>query len=457
MNRGIFWFRRDLRLADNPALDRACRAHDELLLVHIDEGGAGTQDASRAWLRKSLAALGADIERRGGRLHLLGGDAEKLLPMAAAACGANAVHVSALHEPAADARDARLAATLSRGGVALRRSAGRLLGDPGSVLTRSDAPYKVFTPFLKAAMPTWRHRDRSPPEHLARVDLPQELQRLEATIPAPQPAWDRGFWEMWSPGEAGARERLRIFLDKLDGYACARDRPALDGTSRLSPHLHFGEIAPGRVLDAVRERGGADADKFAAELGWREFAYYVLHHWPQSTRENFNPRFDALRWCEDARGLEAWKRGRTGVPLVDAGMRQLWHEGWMHNRVRMVVASWLTKHMGLHWLHGAGWFMHALADADLASNALGWQWVAGTGVDAAPYFRVFNPVTQSRRFDPDGDYIRRWVPELRALDAKAIHAPWEGGNSPRGYPLRPIVDLAKGRADALARLAATAR
>jgi deoxyribodipyrimidine photo-lyase len=457
MNRGIFWFRRDLRLADHPALDRACRAHDELLLLYIDEAGERAADASRAWLHKSLAALGADIERRGGRLHLLAGEAETLLPMAAAACGANAVHVSALHEPAADARDARLAATLAGNGVALRRSAGRLLGDPDAVLGKSGAPYKVFTPYLKAAMPGWRLRERPPPERLACVPLPEALRSFAATIAPPRPAWDRGFWDAWSPGEAAARERLQEFLDRLDDYPGARDLPAVDGTSRLSPHLHFGEIGPGRVLAAARGRGGAGADKLAAELGWREFAYYVLHHWPRSIRENFNPRFDAMGWREDAAGLEAWKRGRTGVPLVDAGMRQLWREGWMHNRVRMVVASWLTKHMGLHWAHGADWFMHTLVDADLANNALGWQWVAGTGVDAAPYFRVFNPVTQSRRFDPDGEYIRRWVPELRRLDARAIHAPWESGAKPNGYPPRPMVDLARGRAGALARLADTAR
>ncbi|RYF38902.1 MAG: deoxyribodipyrimidine photo-lyase, partial [Comamonadaceae bacterium] len=201
------------------------------------------------------------------------------------------------------------------------------------------------------------------------------------------------------------------------------------------------------------EQGGPGTDKFIAELGWREFAYYVLHHWPGSTTGNFNPKFDAMPWRDAPDELEAWQRGRTGVPLVDAGMRQLWHEGWMHNRVRMVVASYLTKHMGIDWRQGATWFMRTLVDADLASNTLGWQWVAGTGVDAAPYFRIFNPVTQSRRFDHQGDYIRRWVPELRDLDAAAIHAPWEQGRRIAGYPSKPIVDLATGRDQALARLA----
>lgn len=457
MDRGIFWFRRDLRLADNPALERACDSHAELLLVYIDEGGAGTCDASRAWLRASLAALAADIEHRGGRLHVLGGDAEALLPALAVACGAEAVHISALHEPGADARDARLAARLARENVSLRRAGGRVMTDADGVLSGGGSPYRVFTPFLKAAAPTWRTRHRAAPRRMACCEIPRGSDWAATEIAAPRPRWDAGFWKAWTPGEAGAQRRLHDFLDRLDAYPAERDFPSVEATSRLSPHLHFGEIAPARALHAARERGGTGADKFIAELGWREFAYYVLHHWPDSLRANFNPRFDALPWREDAAGLEAWKRGRTGVPLVDAGMRQLWHEGWMHNRVRMVAASWLTKHMGLHWAHGAHWFMHTLVDADLASNTLGWQWVAGTGADAAPYFRVFNPVTQSRRFDPDGDYIRRWVPELRALDAKAIHAPWESGATPRGYPSRPLVDLSEGRADALARLARASR
>jgi deoxyribodipyrimidine photo-lyase len=457
MNRGIHWFRRDLRLADNPALQRAIESHAQLLFVYIDEGARGRHDASRAWLRKSLASLAGDIGRRGGRLHVLAGDPETLLPMAAQACRANAVHVSALHEPEADARDARIARLLARHGVALRRARGRVLTDAEAVLSGSGTPYRVFTPFLKAAEPTWRMRARTAPQRLECCELPDALRPMETTVAEPRPRWDEGFWEAWTPGEAGAEQRLDAFLARLDAYPAERDLPAVEATSRLSPHLHFGEISPGRVLHAARERGGSGAGKFVAELGWREFAYYVLHHWPDSLRANFNPRFDAMRWRDDAAGLEAWKRGRTGVPLVDAGMRQLWHQGWMHNRVRMVVASWLTKHMGLHWTHGADWFLHTLVDADLANNALGWQWVAGTGVDAAPYFRVFNPATQSRRFDPEGDYIRRWVPELRALDAKSIHAPWDSGATPRGYPARPIVGLAQGRAEALARLARTAR
>ena len=452
MSRGIFWFRRDLRLADHPALARACLSHDELLLVYIDDAAGRSCNASRAWLAKSLQSLSGEIRKRGGTLHVLAGQPESLLPRLAAGIGASAVHVSALQEPAADMRDARLSALLAREGVALRRAGGRLLTDADRVRTRNESPYRVFTPFLKAASPTWRHQPRAAPERFCAPALPGDLAAALRPVGGPNPGWDRGFWQAWTPGEAGARRRLDGFMERLDAYPVDRDIPAIDGTSRLSPHLHFGEISPGAALDAARERGGEGADKFIAELGWREFAYYVLHHWPDSGERNFNPRFDPMPWREDPVGLLAWQRGCTGVPLVDAGMRQLWQEGWMHNRVRMVVASWLTKHMGLHWRQGAAWFMHTLVDADSANNALGWQWVAGTGVDAAPYYRIFNPVTQSRKFDPDGVYLRRWLPEIATLDDSTIHAPWEAESVPGGYPSRPLVDLAKGRADALERL-----
>ena len=332
------------------------------------------------------------------------------------------------------------------------RAGGRLLTDADQVRSKTDAPYRVFTPFLKTALPTWRYRPRPAPEQFSCFELPADLACTQAVIGPPSPVWDSEFWTTWQPGEANALRRLHGFLEHLDDYPDDRDRPGIDGTSRISPYLHFGEISPGKILEAARARGGTGMDKFIAELGWREFAYYVLQHWPGSTTANFNSKFDEMAWRDDPQGLHAWKQGRTGVPLVDAGMRQLWQEGWMHNRVRMVVASWLTKHMGIHWLEGAEWFAHTLLDADLASNTLGWQWVAGTGVDAAPYYRIFNPVTQSRKFDPRGDYIRRWVPELRALGDAAIHAPWEAGIAVPGYPSRPIVDLAAGRADALARM-----
>lgn len=457
MTPGIYWFRRDLRLADNPALARALASHEAVLFVYIDETAGSPYDASRAWLRKSLEALAHDIRERGGVLHVLNGNADDLLPRLALALGASAVHFSTLHEPAADTRDRQLTHALSTVGVRVLRNGGRVLTDFDQVRSKTDSVYRVFTPFFKTAVPTWRHVAIEAPADLPSVELPSGADWPVAALPAPAQGWDTGFWLESRPGEQGAHARLQTFMSDIDRYPQVRDVPALDATSRLSAHLHFGEISPGRILATVRGHGGEGAQKFLAELGWREFAYYVLHHWPESVRENFNPRFNAMQWREDPEGLKAWQEGRTGVPLVDAGMRQLWRQGRMHNRVRMVVASWLTKHLGIHWRHGAEWFMHTLVDADLANNSLGWQWVAGTGVDAAPYFRIFNPVSQSRKFDPSGDYLRRWLPELAALDDRTIHAPWMCGVRVAGYPAAPNVDLHAGREAALARFALTAR
>lgn len=454
MSSGIVWFRCDLRLADHPALHRAMQECDALACVYIDAPGEDGEDASRAWLRRSLEALGEALAARGGALHVLRGDPATLLPRLAETLDARAMYASRLHEPEADARDERIAATLRRDGRAFIRLGGRLLTDDDAVMTRAGTPFRVFTPFQRAARPTWRPRPLPAPVRIPGISMPALSWLRPHRIPAPRPAWDAEFWTAWVPGEQGAALRLAEFLPRLPRYAEDRDLPAQALTSRLSPHLHFGEIAPGAVLSAIEARPGEGADKFTAELGWREFAYYVLAHWPHTVRENFDPRFDGMAWTRDEAAFDEWRTGRTGVPIVDAGMRQLWRTGWMHNRVRMIAASYLAKHIGIDWRRGAEWFRRTLVDADLASNTLGWQWVAGSGVDAAPYYRVFNPVLQSRKFDPAGDYIRRWVPELSALPAGQVHAPWESGHAPRGYPARPVVGPGEGRARALAAFAA---
>ncbi len=443
------WFRRDLRLADQPALQQALLECESVLMVYIDDFDAdpGSGDASRAWLRRSLDALSGDVAARGGRLHVLRSDAEILLPQLVDALGATHVYASRLYEPAADARDDRIARRLREQGISFRRARGRVLTDASQVQTKTGGNFRVFTPFFKAAEPTWRPRSIPAPDALPSADFPQQMARHQASIDAPTPAWDAGIWDMWTPGEAGAHAQLDTFIDNhLRHYAKRRDLPAHDATSRMSPHLHFGEIAPAAILSRVAGSTNEGARKLIAELGWREFAYYVLQHWPQTVEDNFDARFDGMQWRNDPAALDAWQRGMTGVPLVDAGMRQLWHTGWMHNRVRMVVASYLTKHLGIDWREGAKWFLYTLVDADIASNTMGWQWVAGSGVDAAPYYRIFNPVLQSRKFDPDGAYLREWLPELAHLDAKAIHAPWEQGIRVSGYPAEPIVGLAEGRA-----------
>ena len=460
MQHALLWFRDDLRLADHPALQDLLRLGLAPVPVYIHhpqgEGAWAPGAASDAWRLRSLRALDADLRARGSRLQVFEGDPAEWLPRLAAAAGAGVVRWHRRYEPAMETRDAAIKRSLREAGLDARSHNGALLFEPWQVATQLGDPYKVFTPFWRAALKQWRlpALHKAPESLPAPPSLPGAVE-LDALGLAPALPWDRGFWEQWEPGEAGALAALERFAEgALAGYGERRDIPGVPGTSRLSPHLHFGEVAPWRIAHRLQD-AGPDGDRAAylRELGWREFGYHLLHHFPRTPEANFNPRFDDFPWVEpDPAVLAAWQRGRTGIPIVDAGMRELWHTGWMHNRVRMIVGSLLTKHLRAHWWHGARWFWDTLVDADLANNTLGWQWIAGTGADAAPYHRVFNPVLQAAKFDPAGDYIARWVPELAALPAAQRHAPWTGV-PPRGYP-RPVVDLARGREQALAALAA---
>jgi len=459
----LVWFRRDLRLADNPALQAALHAGHDIIPVYIhapqEEGAWAPGAASNAWLHRSLDALDADLRERGSSLVLRSGDSLRVLQELIEQTGAGAVYWNRRYEPATQPRDADIKRILRGQGIEARSCNGSLLFEPWQLSTRQGEPYKVFTPFWRTALTQWRPQPT--------VDAPRALPgHAVAGVPlaslqlAPAHGWDSGFWKHWQPGEAGAREALAVFIDgALQGYRQQRDLPDRTGTSLLSPHLHFGEIAPWRIVQALQaERSAgldADIDAWIRQLGWREFACHLLHHFPHTATDNLNPRFDGFAWRPPAEDdLQAWQQGRTGVPIIDAGMRELWHTGYMHNRVRMIVASYLCKHMRMHWLHGARWFWDTLVDADLANNTLGWQWVAGTGADAAPYFRIFNPVTQAERFDPQARYISRWVPELAALPLKARFAPWQHphvvAELARAYPRAPLVELAAGRDAALA-------
>ena len=461
----LVWFRDDLRLDDQPALRAALERGWLPVPVYIhapdEEGAWAPGAASDAWRLRSLAALAAELERRGSRLLVLRGPTLGTLQALAALTGADAVLWTRRYEPAIEQRDANIKRALRQAGLHAESFNGALLFEPWEVATKQGDPYRVFTPFWKSARAHWRAPVTwDTPARLPALDdvnLPAG-EHLDDLLPAPLPAWDAGFWQRFAPGETGARQALAGFVEgALDGYAAARDLAAVPGTSRLSPHLHFGEVSVQRAAAAALAAPGiaeADRDRFLAELGWREFAHHVLHHFPEVPDEPLDARFADFRWARPLQArLDAWRQGRTGVPIVDAGMRELWHTGWMHNRVRMIVASWLTKHLRMHWRHGARWFWDTLVDADLANNTQGWQWTAGTGADAAPYFRVFNPVTQARRFDPDGAYIARWVPELAALPPQARFAPWEQPELLRrlapGYPRTPQVDLAEGRQAAL--------
>ena len=466
----IYWFRQDLRLDDLPGLCAAAATGRPLLPVYLlDDDAAGERapgGASRWWLHGSLAALAKDIRNAGGTLYLRRGDTLALLEELCERTGATAVYCSRQYEPWAVALEERLNESLGAKDITVRRYPGTLLFEPGSVLTKNGDPYKVFTPFWRAC------RAATPPKApLARPDAiawqaaPDSGDTLDDWALRPsKPDWAAGWHDYWEPGSAGAQRRLQQFLeDAVDRYAEDRDRPDRDGTSRLSPHLHAGDISPRTVWDAAqRVAGGHGAaakavDKFLAELGWREFSYQLLSFFPTLGEKNFKADFDAFPWADDRDGLAAWQAGRTGYPLVDAGLRELWATGYMHNRVRMVTASFLTKHLRVHWREGEAWFWDTLVDADMANNCAGWQWVAGSGADAAPYFRIFNPVAQGEKFDPDGAYVRRWVPELAQLPDKYLNKPWEapkdvleaaGVELGKDYPA-PIVEHKAARQAAL--------
>ena len=467
----IIWFRRDLRLADNPALAAAVASGRPVIPVFVLEQGPGIRKegaASLWWLDKSLNALASDLARRGSRLILKKGPAERVIPELAAETGACLVTWNRLYDPGLVDRDTRLKKQLRESGIAAESFNASLLVEPWRVRNKAGEPFKVFTPFWRAAQPLL---DLSvgvgaPSTLSAPVAWPRGDELKSWGLHPARPDWSVGF-DIWTPGEAGAWARLEAFLENgLGLYADKRDFPAVPAVSRLSPHLHFGEIGPRQIFaalaatEAVSPEVGRSAEKFRAELGWREFSHSLLFQRPDLETNNFKSAFDAFPWRQDGRALDAWKRGLTGYPMVDAGMRELWTTGFMHNRVRMLTASFLAKHLLVDWREGEAWFWDTLVDADRASNSASWQWVAGSGADAAPYFRIFSPMGQGEKFDSDGAYVRKWAPELARLPNAVLHAPWQadplvlkaaGVVLGATYP-RPIVDHAFARARALAAL-----
>jgi deoxyribodipyrimidine photo-lyase len=465
-NTTLVWFRHDLRLADNPALLAAVRQGACVVPVFIwspeEEGRWQPGAASRWWLHQSLTALEASLRQQGSRLVVRRGPALETMRQLIEATGCTGVYWNRRYEPAAIERDRHLQAALHQAGLRAESFNGSLLFEPWTVRNKQGHPYQVFTPFWKAcsAGPEPELPQPAPAdfEHPRRwpVSLPLCELGLEPGI-----NWAGGLSTNWGPGEAGALRELSRFLDQgLAGYSDSRDRPDQVSTSRLSPHLHFGEIGPRQVWSAVRacrHVRSAAVDSFLRELGWREFAHYLLYHFQQSAEHPLREQFAEFPWQPEPSNLHAWQRGRTGFPIVDAGMRELWHTGWMHNRVRMIVASFLVKDLLISWQEGAAWFWDTLVDADLANNTLGWQWTAGCGADAAPFFRIFNPVSQGEKFDANGTYVRQWIPELATLPNRWIHRPWEapaqvlqdaGIDLGDTYPF-PIVDHKQSRTRAL--------
>ena len=478
----IVWFRHDLRLADNPALKAAVKRGGPVMCLFIhDEESAGLRAlgaAAKWWLGRSLNALEASLRAMGSELVVMRGAAADIVTRLVSETDADTVFWNRRYGEAERSLDSNLKSTLKASGVQVETFNSHLLNEPWEVTTQTGTPMKVFTPYWRAARARGEPLAPLPaPVAIKPARLPQSLTSQAVTIAElgfepSQPDWAGEMRAEWQPGESGAKDRLEHFLDAaLSGYGKNRNRPDFLSTSRLSPHLRFGEISPRQiwhashaaVMSGAVNAPKADLDKFMSEVGWREFAFHLLYHNPKLASENYNPRFNDFEWQHDQTLLRVWQKGQTGYPLVDAGMRELWATGWMHNRVRMVVGSFLIKHLLMDWREGERWFWDTLVDACPANNAASWQWVAGSGADAAPYFRIFNPFGQGEKFDPQGIYVRRWVPELAGLPNDAIHTPWlappalllaAGVKLDTTYP-RPIVDHGMARERAMSSYNAT--
>jgi deoxyribodipyrimidine photo-lyase len=416
-------------LDDNSALEAAVQRGGPIVPVYVwspqEEKGWPLGAASRWWLHHSLASLEESLKRHGLRLILRIGTASEEICKLCKDVQAEAVSWNQRWEPAAIEQESNLQKALVAEQIESRGFASNYLFEPSEVLNKSGGVFKVFTPFYNSCLERgYAHAKFVAPNQLASPSHWPKSCAIEELDLLPKIDWDAGLRDSWEPGEAGAQKALISFADRVGHYLEGRNRPDIDGVSRLSPHLHFGEIGPRQIVSCLKE--GSDATSgFLRQLIWREFSAYTLFHFPETPDIPLDKRFKDFPWEKDQALLVAWQKGRTGYPLVDAGLRQLWHTGYMHNRIRMVVASFLVKDLMIPWQDGSRWFWDTLVDADLANNTMGWQWTSGCGVDPAPYFRIFNPVTQGEKFDPDGDYVRQWVPELKELDSKWIHRPWD--------------------------------
>lgn len=463
----IVWLRDDLRLSDNEALSAAASSGQSVIPVFIletDQTHTPLGGAQCWWLHHSLKAIANQVEALGGQLILRKGNAREQLEQLADETGARSVVWNRRYSRFGIETDTKTKAALQDAGITVRSFAGRLMHEPTKLKSGTGGAYRVYTPFWKmfASTVTPRAPILAPDALRPPNTQPVSAKLDDWDLHPKNPDWSSGLKQDWSPGSTGAFERLERFLESGIGtYDRRRDFPAIDGTSGLSPHLAFGEISPAQIWARVDQVADAlpvdDVTTFRKELVWREFAYHLLVNFTELKTTNYNGQFDQFPWAENTEHLNAWQRGQTGYPIVDAGMRQLYETGWMHNRVRMIVGSFLVKHLLLDWRHGEAWFWDTLVDADPASNTASWQWVAGSGADAAPYFRIFNPITQGEKFDSDGAYVRKWVPELAKMPAKFIHKPWEaprkildfaGVTLGENYP-HPIVDHKQARERAL--------
>lgn len=461
----IFWFRQDLRLSDNPGLVEACKVGALIPIYIYDEAGAGAFKmgaSSKLWLYHSLVSLNKSLE---GKLSVYKGQSKRVILSLVEKYKINHVFWNRCYEPWRVRDDKEIKKVLKERGVDCESLNGSLLWEPWEVLKNDGTPYRVYTPFyrngcLRSAVP---RRPLNKPRNMDLIYNPDSV-KISALNLRPSKKWVKKIEDQWSIGEVEAVKKMKNFVNNsVSNYKKERDYPGASGASRLSPHLHFGELSPNQIWHSVYSRKKSSSlnkseDCFLSEIGWREFSYYLLYHFPNIPSRNFQEKFNAFPWRKNSRVVELWQKGETGYPIVDAGMRELWQTGYMHNRVRMIVASFLVKNLLQHWHLGRDWFWECLLDADLANNSASWQWVAGSGADAAPYFRIFNPVTQAEKFDSEGAYIRKFVPELSKMPNKYLFKPWEtpsdvldqaGVVLGETYPM-PIVDLKDSREEALA-------
>lgn len=450
-NSVLVWFRKDLRLADNRALRAAIDHGDTVVPVYIREEGATTNGplgaAQTWWLHHSLDALSKAMEKAGSRLILRSGKPESVLKSLCEETGASSIFWNRRYDPSGMETDQTIKKTFRDDGFEVESFAGYLLHEPSQLKTKSGGPYRVYTPFWRALEGGKEPDDPLPaPKSIpSPSSWPKSEKLADWKLLPTKPNWAKDFDEVWKPGEAAAADKLKDFVDgALKGYEEGRDFPAKPATSMLSPHLTMGEISPAQLWAATqglsRHLSSNDVSRFRKEIAWREFCYHLLFHFPHLDKKNWNDAFDAFEWQTDRAKFNAWKKGKTGYPIVDAGMRQLWKHGVMHNRVRMITASFLIKHLLIDWRKGEEWFRDTLVDADPASNAANWQWVAGSGADASPFFRIFNPILQGEKFDPEGEYVKTFVPELSKLEKKFIHKPFE---APKAALEKAGVELGK--------------
>ena len=462
----LVWFRQDLRIKDNPALQAACDSGSIIPVFIYDKSAPSVAQlggASKWWLHHSLMSLNESL---GGNLLCFKGCAKDILFNLATTLNVDAVMWNRCYEPWQINRDKNIKQQFQNENVECKSFNGSLLWEPWTIHKSNGDPYKVYTPYYRKGclvaenprfpLSTPEPLDCAPVEH-------EEQLSIEQLALLPTISWDKGISKTWTPGEQGAEKRLQRFLTRAaEHYRDLRNFPSAPGTSMLSPHLHWGEISPNQIWYATLDRfNGMEKegiDTFLSEIGWREFSYYLLYHFPELQTKNFSSKFDVFPWRDDPEGLARWQKGNTGIPIVDAGMRELWQTGYMHNRVRMIVGSFLVKNLLIDWRHGEQWFWDCLCDADMASNSASWQWVAGCGADAAPYFRIFNPVLQGEKFDKEGEYVKKYCPELTKVPKKFIHKPWDAPKDilkavnvtlGEDYP-QPIVDLKESRERALA-------